>query len=95
LNTIDLTLAVSNLTQTNATITLQPNPFKDFTTIRIAGADAPYQLKVYDLLGNLVNSVVTEQNTFNVERGTLAAGMYLYEIYQKYIIIGKGKMVAQ
>ena len=95
LNTIDVSLSVNNLTLTDAAITLQPNPFKDYTTIQITGAEAPYQMKIYDLLGNLVNTVVAEQNTFNVDRGTLAAGMYLYEVYQQGKIIGKGKMVAQ
>ena len=95
LNTIDYTLSVAQIAADNVTITLQPNPFNQFTTIKIDGAEGPYQLNVYDMLGRAVKAQSATGNTFNVDRGGLASGMYMYEIIEQGKVIGKGKMIAQ
>ncbi|MBL0310177.1 MAG: T9SS type A sorting domain-containing protein [Bacteroidetes bacterium] len=94
LNTIDYKTSVEELAANNVNITLMPNPFREFTTIKIEGADAPYEIKVYDLLGNLVNRQIAEQNIFTIRRGTLVSGVYLYEVVKQNQVIGKGKMIA-
>jgi len=95
LNTIDYTLSVSNVALTDVTITLQPNPFNQYTTIKVDGAEGPYQLNVYDMLGRVVKNHTASGNIFNVDRGTMAAGVYMYEVTHNGTVIGKGKMVAQ
>lgn len=95
LNTIDYALAVKDLPDNNITITLQPNPFSDYTIVKIDGAVASYELRVYDMLGNLVNDQFTENNIFRIERGSMAAGMYMYQVVQQDKVIGMGKMIAQ
>ena len=95
LNTIDYTLSVSDLENGKATITLMPNPFKDFTTIKIEGENAAYELRVFDMTGRLIQHGVSTNNLFTVERGTLAAGVYMYEVVKSDKVIGKGKMVAE
>ena len=94
-NIIDYPLSVQQITADNVTITLQPNPFSQYTTIKIDGTDGPYQLNVYDMLGRVVKSQPANDNIFSVERGSLAAGMYMYEILQQGKVLGKGKMIAQ
>ncbi len=95
LNTIDYPLSVAQIAADNVTITLQPNPFSQYTTIKIDGAEGPYDLNVYDMLGRLVKAQPASGNIFNVERGSLASGMYTYEILEQGKVIGKGKMIAQ
>jgi hypothetical protein len=95
LNTIDYTLSVNQIAANNVTITLQPNPFSQYTTVKIDGADGPYQLNVYDMLGREVRDQTVAGNIFNIDRGTLASGVYMYEVLHNGIVIGKGKMVAQ
>lgn len=94
LNTIDYKTSVEELANHNVTITLMPNPFREFTTIKIEGTEAPYEIRVYDLLGNLVSSQTAQQNTFTIQRGTLTSGVYLYEVVKQNQTIGKGKMIA-
>jgi uncharacterized repeat protein (TIGR01451 family) len=95
LNTVDQTLSVNDIEKGTATITLLPNPFNQFTTIKIDGADAPFELKVYDLPGKLIKNETAYKNTISIERGNMAAGMYLYEITKAGKLIGKGKMIAE
>ncbi len=95
LNTIDYTLSVTELETGKATITLMPNPFKDFTTIKIDGENSSYELRVFDMLGQLVRREMATNNTFSIQRETLAAGVYMYEVVKSNKVIGKGKMIAE
>ncbi|HRG88981.1 MAG TPA: T9SS type A sorting domain-containing protein, partial [Chitinophagales bacterium] len=92
-NTIDYKLSVEDL-QNNVNITLMPNPFKDYTTIRVEGANNSYQLRIFDMLGQVVKQDVTTNNIFTIQRGSMAAGVYMYEISNNNKVIGKGKMIA-
>lgn len=95
LNTIDYALSVQDLENGKVTIALMPNPFKDFTTIKVEGENASYNLKVYDMLGQLIRTDVTANNIFTIQRETLAAGVYMYEVLKGTKLIGKGKMIAE
>ena len=95
LNTIDYTLSINDLAQTNVTITLQPNPFSDYTVIKIQGADAPYEMKIYDMLGQQVAGEIAGSNTITINRNNLASGVYMYRIVKDGKLLGPGKMVAQ
>jgi len=95
LNTVDYTLSVNDLETAKATITLMPNPFKDFTTIKIDGENSAYELRVFDMFGQLIRKDVSANNTFNIQRETLAAGVYMYEIVKNSKVVGNGKMVAE
>jgi uncharacterized repeat protein (TIGR01451 family) len=95
INTIDYFLALNDLEGTATSITLRPNPFSRFTTISIEGSEAPYELRVMDALGKLVKHEKAIANTFKIERESLAAGMYTYQVWKDGKIIGKGKMAVQ
>ncbi len=92
-NTIDYKLSVEDL-QNNVNITLMPNPFKDYTTIRVEGGNTSYQLRIFDMMGQVVKQDVTTNNVFTIQRGSMAAGVYMYEISNNNKVIGKGKMIA-
>ncbi len=95
LNTIDYKLSVSELENGTATITLMPNPFKDFTTIKIDGENSTYVLRVFDILGQIIRNDISANNTFTIQREALAAGVYMYEVIKSNKVIGKGKMIAE
>ena len=95
LNTIDYSLSVNQISADNVTITLQPNPFNQYTTVKVDGSEGPYQLNVYDMLGRQVKNQNATGNVFNIDRGSMAAGLYMYEIVKAGTVIGKGKMIAQ
>jgi len=94
-NTVNFALSVNNIAGSDITITLQPNPFGQYTTIKVNGTQGPYQLNIYDMLGRVVKNQTAAGNIFEVDRGNLAAGMYTYELMQSGIVIGKGKMIAR
>jgi uncharacterized repeat protein (TIGR01451 family) len=95
LNTIDYNLAVTDIVQSNVTITLQPNPFTDFTTIRIQGSEAPYEMKIFDMMGQVVGGQTADNNVITINRNNLASGVYMYQILKDGKLLGKGKMIAQ
>ncbi len=96
LNTIDISLSVDVLNKGNVSITLAPNPMRDFTNISIAGAtDAPIYLEVRDMAGRLVQQQISESNLLHVDRNSMAAGLYVYQLKQNNVVIGKGKMIAE
>ncbi len=96
LNTIDISLSVDDLNKGNVSITLAPNPMRDFTNINIAGAaDAPIYLEVRDMAGRLVQQNVSDSNVLKVERNNMAAGLYVYQLKQNNVVIGKGKLIAE
>jgi uncharacterized repeat protein (TIGR01451 family) len=96
LNTIDYSVSVENLEAGNVVVALQPNPFKDFTTIKITGLnDDVLKLNIINLLGEVVYSENSTANVFNISRGNLPSGIYLFEVKQQDKVIGKGKMIAE
>jgi uncharacterized repeat protein (TIGR01451 family) len=96
LNTIDISLSVSDLSKGNVSITLAPNPMRDYTNISIAGAtDAPIYLEVRDMAGRLVQQQISESNILHVNRNNMASGLYVYQLKQNNVVIGKGKMIAE
>ena len=96
LNTIDISLSVGDLNKGNVSITLTPNPMRDYTNISIAGAtDAPIYLEVRDMAGRLVQQQISESNLLRVDRNSMASGLYVYQLKQNNVVIGKGKMIAE
>jgi PKD repeat protein len=97
LNTIDYTLSIGETPASNVSITLQPNPFNQYTNIRIEGAgNDAVELNVYDLIGNVVKSEISNNsNVIRINRDNMATGMYLYEIRQNGKLLGQGKMIAE
>lgn len=95
LNTIDYTLSVSDLENSKVSVSLMPNPFKDATTIKIDGEASTYQLKMFDMMGQLVRTDISIGNVFTIQRETLAAGVYMYSITKQNKLVGQGKMIAE
>ena len=93
--TVNIIAGLGSISGPIPTITVMPNPFSQYTMIKVDGAIAPYQLNVYDLIGKVVRHESSEANIFNLDRGDLASGIYMYEVVLHGITIGKGKIVAE
>ena len=85
---------VSN--NSNVSVKAFPNPFSDITHIVVTGLNEKFGFELYDVTGRLQQSVPSVgNNQFEVRRGLLAKGVYLYRI----IVTGKpaayGKLVIE
>ncbi len=95
LNTIDYHLGLGDLAKGSASITLQPNPFKQFTTVVVEGLKGAATLEIMDLSGRIVREVPATDGLFTVYRGDMASGLYLFRVKQNNQVIGQGRMIAQ
>ncbi|MCW3128173.1 MAG: hypothetical protein JWO03_3831, partial [Bacteroidetes bacterium] len=95
LNTIDYTLSVKDLEE-HATITVMPNPFSEYTTIRVVGVEMHNAvLEVYNALGQVVSSATPNDGTFTLGKGSLSPGIYSYHVREAGHTIGSGKLVVE
>ncbi|MCX6200037.1 MAG: PKD domain-containing protein [Bacteroidetes bacterium] len=74
-----------------------PNPFSNYILLKIEGGNTTgAEIRIADLLGNLVRSIKTDASGIaKIERENLANGMYIYEVRLHGKRIGNGKMIAQ
>ncbi|OFY84793.1 MAG: hypothetical protein A3F72_05915 [Bacteroidetes bacterium RIFCSPLOWO2_12_FULL_35_15] len=82
---------------TNAMVTIYPNPFSDFTVIMVNDASEIKQaeLMVYNVLGEeVVNSIITKQATI-IDTNYLTSGIYFYKVISNNKIIQSGKLISQ
>jgi plastocyanin len=92
--TVNIPLGINELSDM-PNVTVMPNPFSQYTLIKVDGSNAPYELHVYDVVGKEVKHLTSSANTFTLERENLASGMYMYEVILKGQLIGKGKIIAE
>lgn len=80
-----------------AEVELSPNPFGTEAVLRIKGLQTSkdLQLRIFDLGGQLVREMESDQAAFTLKRGDLPEGMYLYRVEQNGKWVGSGKMVVQ
>ncbi len=93
--TINVVLGINNINAQMPSITVQPNPFSQYTLIKVDGQTEAYELNVYDLMGKLIRHQISALNMFTLERENLVSGMYMYEVTLKGAPIGKGKIIAE
>ena len=91
--------SINNITNSEYTIQISPNPFSTLTTINITGNNKttePISFFMYDLAGKRMNvkSAISGQQII-VDRGDLANGIYFYKLVQVNKIIGTGKLVVE
>ena len=92
---VTIYVGIDELSASRPAITVTPNPFNQYTSIKVDGDVDAYEMNVYDVVGKLMRHEAANANTFNFERGNLASGMYLYEVQLKGKTVGKGKLIAE
>jgi uncharacterized repeat protein (TIGR01451 family) len=85
---------VSN--NSNVSVKAFPNPFNDVTHIVVTGINEKFGFELYDVTGRLQQTIPSiDNNQFDVHKGQLANGVYLYRI----LVTGKpaayGKLVVE
>jgi uncharacterized repeat protein (TIGR01451 family) len=78
----------------NVEIKAFPNPFEERTLIQLKGKDFQnLTFELFDLAGKLIERENFEGNEFELDRGTLNSGLYLFQIKAENLLIGTGKLV--
>ncbi|PJB14253.1 MAG: hypothetical protein CO118_09545 [Flavobacteriales bacterium CG_4_9_14_3_um_filter_32_8] len=91
-------LSVEENQKSKFQVQIYPNPFNYSTTINIINNEQKkinFELKIYDILGNLVlKSEITQQQT-KINRGNLLGGIYFYHLINNNELIENGKLIIQ
>ncbi len=92
-------VVVSAWEPANARILVQavPNPFTAETRLDVQGLTnaSPLYLQVFDLQGRKVVEMQSADGVFQVKKGALEAGMYMFQITQEGRLVGRGKLMVQ
>jgi hypothetical protein len=89
-----LNSGIDNPVAPNA-ISVFPNPFTTAATVEIDPLliDGNTTFVLYDMLGNeVMKSAITSGKT-EIEKGSLAAGVYMYKVFSAKGMIGNGKLI--
>ncbi|MFT5645658.1 MAG: hypothetical protein ACI976_000331 [Aureispira sp.] len=94
-NNTDAASNLKSLELEETTVLVFPNPFSQYTTVRIEGPISDrLMFRLYDATGKTVQMIEIEgQREFQIERGNLLQGMYLYQIESEGKLIDAGKLL--
>ncbi|NVO01933.1 MAG: T9SS type A sorting domain-containing protein [Bacteroidetes bacterium] len=96
LNTINITLGVSNLYNSLNQIILFPNPFNTSTTLQLSKELQSGIISIYDVLGKEVKQLKDlNGKELIIQKENLEGGMYFYRIEDKNGFVGNGKLLIQ
>ncbi|MEM9917040.1 MAG: T9SS type A sorting domain-containing protein [Bacteroidota bacterium] len=75
---------------------VHPNPMREQTTFYLPPGYGELQITIYDLLGRQLRSYSGQGGTmFNLERGTLEKGMYVYKVEDSSGRVASGKLLLE
>lgn len=78
------------------TVTAYPNPFNNVTHFVLSGINGPYDFALYDITGRIeLYKSSLQTNRFDIERGILPDGVYLYRVIGGDSVVGWGKLVVE
>lgn len=97
---LDFIEVISNTNSKNplpgASVKVYPNPFVDVVTFEYEGPSfRQITLSMYDLKGQLIHRGNFQDKKFQIERGQLGAGMYLYRIEVDGQLADGGKVIVR
>lgn len=98
LNTVGVPLGIPEIETVSSASNIFPNPMNISATIKIASGNniTTANLKIYDILGNLVFSQKgINTNEILIYRGNLKQGIYFFKIANDNKIFGTGKFVVE
>ncbi|MBC7862270.1 MAG: T9SS type A sorting domain-containing protein, partial [Bacteroidia bacterium] len=87
-----LTLGMQSGSSPN--IKIFPNPFSGSTTFLLS-EEGYYQLKIYNVVGGLVDNRSFSASSFVYQNAQLEGGVYFYEIRNEAGSVSKGKLIYQ
>jgi len=90
------TVGVSELSRNQNDFNLYPNPAFDMLNIDLSDfSNADYQIKVYDLKGNVLFDKWISNTLSQLNISGLANGVYLINVYKENSILGTKRLVIQ
>jgi len=90
------TTAVGDIAPVTNNLSVYPNPFTDYATIELPDKFENIQLQLFDATGRTVETKYYLLNDrLELDRGTLAEGLYLFRIATKGELIGTGKLMIE
>ncbi len=80
-----------------AKVIAMPNPFQDQTILEVKGLarNTSLRLQVFDLRGNVVREMDSENEFFYLKKGDWPSGIYVFKITQNGKLVGSGKLMAE
>jgi hypothetical protein len=75
-------------------VNVYPNPAKDDVTIEIKNAQqSNYNLQIFNGLGSSILQRNISNNKITIQKGSLPAGIYFYQVSSAQGIAGVGKLI--
>ncbi|MGZ4056984.1 MAG: T9SS type A sorting domain-containing protein [Bacteroidia bacterium] len=85
-------------TETNTDVSIYPNPFSASANLLINTnnySPEEYHFELYDMLGKKVKENLFSGLQLEINRENIPAGIYVWKVYQKSNMVGKGKLVIE
>jgi len=87
---------IYNLQSNEIAVKAFPNPFNNVTHIVVTGLNEKFGFELYDVTGRLQQSIPSiDNNQFDVHKGQLSNGVYLYRILVSNKPAAYGKLVIE
>jgi len=88
--------SVVDLPGNKAQVQVFPNPFSEFTNIKVEGLNDAYDFELLDMTGKVVRRVLSiTTGWFEMNRETLGSGVYVYRICSKNNPVAYGKLIVE
>lgn len=87
--------SVEGVETTPIAVKVIPNPFQDQAVLKIEGVTgtSPLQLQVFNVMGQQVLFQQSNQHSFQLQRGNLETGVYLFRIVEEGQVKATGKFI--
>lgn len=91
------TVGVQDLSDLKDDLKIYPNPFISSATLKITNvALTNCELKIYDILGREARpEIIRNSDSFIINRGNLASGIYFYQVKDNKRFFAFGKLIIQ
>ncbi|MGH1338525.1 MAG: DUF7619 domain-containing protein [Aureispira sp.] len=92
-----IVIGVDRVGGPNISVNVIPNPFHDRAVIEVEGLEANnlLQLQVFNVMGQQVMTLQGNQNRFDIQRGTLDAGVYVFRVVEDGQMKATGKFIVR
>ena len=72
--------AESNKIALNSSVSLYPNPAKDYTFLNLGSNNSPVNVELLDIQGRIISTLKTSEPLLKWETATLTNGLYFFRI---------------
>ena len=93
----DLSVSIDERLVEDVKVTVQPNPFKSYTTFQIDAVEnfTEFDFVLRDYAGRLVQTAKFKSKRYQFNGTALSAGLYIYQIRSKEKLLSSGKIIVE